>query len=254
MDLSALVGGSVFAFFLVFVRIGAAFLVLPGIGEQFITARIRLLFALSVALLVTPLVSPTLPAAPSQPGQLIALVIAETLVGALIGTLPRMMMSALELAGFFIASQLGLATALAFNPTLATPSTPVSSLLGVLGLLLIFATDLHHLMILAVVDSYALFPPGQWLPLGDTAQLMTGVVSRSFTLGVQMAAPFIVLGLLFYLGLGMVSRLVPTIQVFFVGIPIQALLGLVLLGLTLSSIMLVWLTAFEDQLIVFTTP
>lgn len=249
MALSELVGGSLFAFLLVFVRLGAAFLILPTIGEQFVNPRIRLLFSLVTAFVVTPVVKPMLPALPETVGQMVALVAAEVLVGVFIGSIARLMMSALEVAGHFISTQLGLAAAQAFNPALAAPSTPVGALLGVLALILIFATDLHHLLILAVVDSYTLFRPGDWLPLGDAAQHLTGVVSKSFLVGMQMASPFIVIGLMFYLGLGMISRLVPSIQVFFVGLPIQTMLGVLMLGLSLSAIMLFWLSAFEAQLI-----
>ncbi|MFM2044782.1 MAG: hypothetical protein RLY86_3358 [Pseudomonadota bacterium] len=251
MDLSQIIGTSLFAFLLVFVRLGAAFLLMPGIGEQFISPRIRLLFTLALALLVTPVVAPTMPPMPTAFAATVALVAAETLVGAFIGTVARMMMSALEVAGHFIATQVGLSAAQAFNPTLAAPSTPIGALLGIVALMMIFATDLHHMLILGVVDSYQLFPPGQWLPPGDTAQVMTSIVSRSFVIGLQMAAPFIVLGLLFYLGLGMVSRLVPSIQVFFVGVPIQTLMGLLLLGISMTAVMIFWLRGFEAQMIQF---
>ncbi|WP_119678220.1 flagellar biosynthetic protein FliR [Indioceanicola profundi] len=254
MDLAAFVGGSAFAFMLVFVRLGSAFLIMPTVGEQFVNPRIRLLFSLATTLLVTPVVTPQLPPAPSAPADLVALILAEVLVGLFIGTIARVMMSALEVAGHFIASQLGLSAAQAFNPALASPSTPVGALLGILALLLIFATDLHHMLILAVVDSYTLFQPGVWMPLGDVAQHMTRVVSQSFLVGMQMAAPFVVIGLMFYLGLGLVSRLVPTIQVFFVGLPIQTMLGTLLLSLSLSALMLFWLAAFEAQLIPLLTP
>lgn len=254
MDIASLVGGSVFAFFLVFVRLGAAFLIMPTIGEQFVSTRIRLLFSLATALLVTPLVTPLLPPAPPTPAELAALVMAEALVGLFIGTIARMMMSALEVAGHFISTQLGLAAAQAFNPALATPGSPVGALLGILALLLIFATDLHHMLILAVVDSYTLFQPGVWMPLGDVAQHMTRVVSQSFLVGMQMASPFLVIGLMFYLGLGLISRLVPSIQVFFVGLPIQTMLGTFLLSVSLSALMLFWLAAFEAQLVTLLAP
>jgi len=249
MELSQFVGGSVYAFILVFVRIGAAFMTMPAIGEQFVSVRVRLLFALMVALVVTPAVRPLLPPQPDNPADLGALVMAEVLVGVFIGGIARMMLSALDFAGQLIANQLGLAAAQAFNPALAAPGNPVGAILSLLGIMLIFATDLHHMLILAVVDSYTLFGPGTWLPLGDVAQHMARVMARSFVIGMQMSAPFLVLGLLFYLGLGLISRLVPQVQVFFVGIPLQIVFGLLLFGISLSALMLFWLAAFEDQLI-----
>ncbi|WP_193552238.1 flagellar biosynthetic protein FliR [Oleisolibacter albus] len=247
--LDALVGGSIFAFLLVFVRLGSAFLIMPVFGEQFVSARIRLLFALATAFVLMPVLRPMLPLRPAVPADLAALVVAEALVGLFLGTLARVLVSALEVAGMLIAHQLGLSAAQTFNPALASPSNSISSLLGLLALVLIFATDLHHMLILAVVDSYTLFAPGQWLPVSDAADHMARTVAQSFLIGMQMAAPFVVIGLLFFLGMGLVSRLVPQIQVFFVSMPIQILFGVLLLGLSLSALMLYWLGAFEAQLI-----
>lgn len=249
VSLDTVLGGSLFAFLLVFVRLGAAFMVMPALGEQFVSARIRLLFALTAAFLVAPVLQGTLPARPATPADIAGLIVQEALVGLFIGTLARIMLSALETAGMVIANQLGLAAAQAFNPAMAAPGNPISGLLGILALLLIFATDLHHMLILAVVDSYTLFQPGQAMPMGDAAQLMARTVAKSFLIGMQMAAPFVVIGLMFYLGLGLVSRLVPQIQVFFVSVPIQIMFGLLLLSLSLSALMLFWLSAFEEQLI-----
>jgi len=192
---------------------------------------------------------PAMPKAPASPMNLFLLVAAEAMIGIFLGSIARMLTAALDIAGFLIANQIGLSAAQAFNPALSAASNPVSSVLGMLALLLIFATDLHHMLLMAVVDSYSLFVPGQWLPIGDVAQHLSRVMSDSFLIGMQLGAPFIVIGLLFYLGLGLIARLVPQIQVFFVGTPIQIVLGLMLLGLSLTALMVYWLARFEGQLI-----
>lgn len=254
MQLDALVGGSLFAFMLVFVRLGAAFLVMPGIGEQFVTARFRLLLALAISLLMMPVLKPILPPRPPTPGDLVLLVLAEAVVGVFIGTLARVMLSSLETAGFLIANQLGLSAAQSFNPAMASPGNALSGLLGILAMVLLFATNLHHMLILGIVDSYSLFAPGQGLPVADATEHLTRTVAQSFLIGVQLSAPFVVIGGLFYLGIGLVSRLVPQIQIFFVTMPIQVLMGTLLFSLSLSALMLYWLAAFEDQLITILQP
>ena len=249
MSLDALIGGAAYAFLMIFVRVGAALLIMPGFGEQYISTRVRLLFALSIAILLMPILMPAMPKAPASPMNLFLLVAAEAMIGIFLGSIARMLTAALDIAGFLIANQIGLSAAQAFNPALSAASNPVSSVLGMLALLLIFATDLHHMLLMAVVDSYSLFVPGQWLPIGDVAQHLSRVMSDSFLIGMQLGAPFIVIGLLFYLGLGLIARLVPQIQVFFVGTPIQIVLGLMLLGLSLTALMVYWLARFEGQLI-----
>jgi flagellar biosynthesis protein FliR len=249
MTLEQILGGSIYTFLMIFVRLGSAFMVMPGYGEQYVSPRIRLLFALAISFVLMPLLLPSMPAAPAQPADLVLLVIAEALIGVFLGTIARFMMSALETAGMLIANQVGLSAAQSFNPAMAQAGNAVTAVLSMLALMLIFATDLHHLLLLAVVDSYSLFPPGHWLPMGDVAQHVARVLGDSFQIGMQLAAPFIVIGLLFYLGLGLVARLVPQIQVFFVGVPIQIVLGLLLLSLSLTALMTFWLTRFEGQLV-----
>ncbi|MBB6254284.1 flagellar biosynthetic protein FliR [Nitrospirillum iridis] len=240
-----------YTYLLVFVRLGAAFLIMPTVGETFVSSRIRLLFGLIVAVAVTPAVGATLPPEPAQPADLAVLIIGEVLIGLFIGTIARTLMGALETAGSLIANQVGLASAQAFNPAMSQQTTVVNSILGILGILLLFATDMHHMLILAAVRSYGLFPPGGAIPLGDFTEHLTRIFSESFSIGLQMSAPFVVIGLLFFLGMGLVARLVPSLQIFFLTQPLQIALGLLLLGSSLSGLMIYWLRAFQGQMMPF---
>ena len=91
----------------------------------------------------------------------------------------------------------------------------VGNFFSLLGVVLIFATNLHHLAIGAIAGSYHLIPPGTSLPTGDMAQLTIRLVSGSFALGFQLAAPFLVFGFAVYAGFGVLSRMMPQLQVFF---------------------------------------
>jgi flagellar biosynthetic protein FliR len=252
--LAGLLAAEVFAFLLVFTRIGAALMVLPGIGDGFVPPRIRLLLALLLAFLVTPPLAGSLPGAPDQPVMLATLLAGEVVTGLFLGLVARLLMTAVDVAGTIIAYSLSLANAQFFNPAMAGQGSLPSAFLTMLGLVLLFVTNLHHLMIMAVVDSYSVFPAGDWLPIGDAADMISRLVARSFMIGVQMAAPFIAIGLIFYLGLGLLARLMPQVQIFFIAIPIQVMLGTAMLALTLSAIMLYWLRGFEDSLIGFLAP
>ena len=111
------------------------------------------------------------------------------------------------------------------------------SVLTMLGITLFFATDMHHLVIAALNDSYNLFQPGEVPATGDAAALITRTVSGAFRIGIQLSAPFLVFGLLFNIGLGVLSRLMPQMQVFFVALPLSILLGLLFLVLVLGAMM-----------------
>jgi len=182
-----------FAAFLVFARVGMAMSLLPGIGEIYVSTRIRLILAGSFALLLGPVVRPQLPPEPGTPIELLLLLGLEVGIGIFIGTAIRMTLNALQTAGSIIGMQTSLSAAMAFDPSTASQGALTASFLGAVALIVIFAGDFHHLMIRAIADSYTLFPPGQIWPTDDFAQAMVRLVSSSFSLGVRMAAPFVVL-------------------------------------------------------------
>src|SRR5262249_60658683 len=96
---------------------------------------------------------------------------------------------------------------------------------GMLGVLLIFLTDFHHQLLRAAVDSYSLFTPGALPPIGDLTEIVTHLVAGSFPLAIEMAPPFIVLGTIFFVALGLVARMVPHLQVLFIAQPLQIVGG-----------------------------
>lgn len=242
---------TVFIFLLVFARLGSMLMLLPALGEISVSPRIRLVLALGLVVILMPVVGPAYGVMPSTVGGLASIVISEMLVGFFIGVSARLVMSALQVAGTVIAFQTGLAFAQNVDPTQGIQSALVGSFLAVLAVVLIFATDMHHLMLLAGRDSYTLFVPGQVLPVGDFAEMAVNTVAGAFKLGVQIASPFVVFGLIFYLGLGILSRLMPQIQIFFIAMPANILLGFLLLALLLSGMTMWFLDFFEKTLLRF---
>lgn len=243
-----MLAGNVYAFMLVFARIGATFTLLPGFGDAYVPMRVRLLLALAISVVVVPVVAPTLPPLPASGLALGMLVMAESLVGFFIGSISRILLAALDVAGMIVSMQTGLAAAMMFNPALATQGTLVGVLLTNLGIVLLFVTDLHHLLILAVVDSYGVFAPGGGLPLQDFGRAIVAFVAESFSVGARMAAPFLIVGLMFNVGLGVLQKLMPQIQIFFLAMSSQIALGLVMLMITLSAAMMFWLGYLEAGL------
>jgi flagellar biosynthetic protein FliR len=178
----------------------------------------------------------------------VALLGQELFIGAVLGLTARLTVSALQVAGAVIAQQLGLGFITAVDPTQGQQGVILGNFLTLLGVTLIFATDLHYAVIAALHDSYALFHPGEMPLTGDVAALMTRTVTAAFRIGVQLAAPFLVFGILFNLGLGVLSRLMPQMQVFFVGMPLSIMLGLIALLLVVGAMMDTFLGYLESVL------
>jgi flagellar biosynthetic protein FliR len=238
-----LLPADLFGFLLVFSRVGAALMVMPAFGESYVPSRIRLALALGVTLAVLPSL-PARPPIPDQPAGLALLIGGESLIGAAIGLIARLLVSALNVAGAVIGLQSGLSFAQFYDPTLGGQNVLIGALLSLIGLTAIFATDLHLPMIQGIADSYTLIRPGAGLPLGDLAEAAGQMTALAFSLGLKIASPFIVYGILFGVGSGVLARLMPQIQISFIAMPLQLLLSFALLASMLPIAMLWFLDRF----------
>jgi flagellar biosynthetic protein FliR len=236
------------AFILVFARIGTMLMLLPGLGELMVSARLRLTSALVLAAVMLPLHRDAYQIDLRQIGPVLVMLGEELLIGAVLGMTARLTVGALQITGSVVAQQLGLGFVTAVDPTQGQQGVLIGNFLTLLGIALLFATNLHHLVIAALDDSYTLFHPGEVPLTGDMAALMTRTVAGAFRVGIQLSAPFLVFGLLFNLGLGLLSRLMPQMQVFFVGMPLSIMLGLLILVLVLATMMGTYLDSVEGVL------
>jgi flagellar biosynthesis protein FliR len=253
-QLNTLLAGGVFAILLVFTRVGVALLNLPGFGDSSVPAQARLFLALAFSVAITPILKAKLPAAPDEPALLILLIGSEAVIGLFIGTIARIMLTSLETAGQLIGNQTGFSAAAVFNPQIAASGSLAGSLLSTMAVLVLFITDLHHMLLRGLLGSYDLFPAGGPLPIGDLASVVTKVAAQSFTIGVQLAAPFIIVALILMVGLGLIARMMPQIQVFFVAQPIQLALGILIFAIVLPAMLLFWMTKFQTSMITFLSP
>jgi len=254
MQLSDILPATIWQILFVFIRVGAATMMLPGFGEAYVPGRMRIIFSMVLTLLIVPVVLDIIPPLPDNPLELFIIIAGEIAIGVFIGLIAQVLLSTLQTAGTIIAFMMSLANALAFNPATAQQSSTIGSFLGAVGLLLIFMGDLHHLMLAAVVDSYTLFVPGQMPPVGDFSEIMTRIVAGSFTVALQFSAPWILVGLIFYLGLGLLARLMPQVQIFFVAIPIQLLIGFALFLPVLALMGFTFLSYYQNTLERFLAP
>jgi flagellar biosynthetic protein FliR len=236
---------------LVFFRVGALIMLIPGIGEGYVPVRLRLSLAFVLAFCLAPVAGPSLPPIPDGIGAMVGYVIRETLIGLMIGAILRLFLASLTTTGEVVSLQTTLAFAQTANPLQASPATTVGTFLTIMGVTLIFDTDLHRMFLSAIAHSYTLFPPIKPLPVNDAAALATQTVAKAFALGVQLAAPVIVFSLVINIAAGLVGRMMPQFQIFFAVTPLTILFGLSIFALSLGSIGMVWVRSYGDFLRIF---
>lgn len=245
LHLDKFLSGHVFGFVMIFSRIGSAIMLMPGIGESFVPVRSRLMFAFAFCFLLLEPMLGRLPAPPETISGLVHSITYEIVIGLFFGILLRILMSTLEATGMVISIQSGLSNATILNPALAAQSPLPSAFLAIVALTMIFVTGLDHMLLRSLVSLYDVFPANGDLMPGDMAQLLIQTVNKSFTMGIELAMPFFVIGLLMYIALGIMQKLLPQVQLFLVVLPVQVWGGLTLMALTTAGIITLWLRYFD---------
>ena len=226
------------AFMLVFARVGAMVMLLPGLGETNIPVRIKLAIALLLTLIILPLHRADYHVDMGSMAALLVMMVYEILIGIVLGATARVTLAALQVSGAVIAQQLGLGFVTSVDPTTqGQQGVLIGNFLTLLGVTMLFATDSHHLVIAALNDSYSIFSPGEVMPSGDVAALATRAFAAAFKIGMQLSAPFLVFGLVFNIGLGVLARLMPQMQVYFVGVPLSIMAGFLIFAVVLTAMM-----------------
>ncbi len=241
----------VFPFFLLLARLGTAVMVFPAISDPSINMRARLLITLGITLILLPVLGGNLPALPARTGDMLLLLFSEMVIGLLLGLGARLMMAAMSLAGEIIAFMAGFQSASLFDPSTNTNSGAPSVFLTLCAGAVVLGLNLHHQLIYAVIESYNMFKPGMLPDVSDIAAAYVEMMRVIMQLGLQLAAPVVVAGLLTNTLFGVLNRLVPQLQIFFVSVPVTITVSLVLLIAGLGMMLQLWGAATQARLTLF---
>jgi flagellar biosynthetic protein FliR len=151
-----------------------------------------------------------------------------------------MLVLALPIAGQFIAFMLGVSNVLVTDPELAAQSSALEQLFSLAAPLAVLVSGLYAVPLAALAGSYDLIKPGALLPAGDGTLVAVRAVGQCFALALKLASPFLLAAIVWHVVLGLLGRLVPQLQVYFVALPGQLLGGLLLLAILVGAIITTW--------------
>ncbi|MBO4520983.1 MAG: flagellar biosynthetic protein FliR [Alphaproteobacteria bacterium] len=251
MDWEKLLSLELYHFLFVFARLGGAFLFMPFYASVYIPNRVRLLFALTLAVMLTPVLSGQMPPPPGNVPELFRLLLIEITAGVFLGLFPFFIMTAIDLAGVNAAMATSFSNATLLDPQTNVQSTVLTGFLTLCALLVIVTTDLYQILLGSVLASYDLFPVGQSLLTGDMMRSLAKTLSAAFTYGFQIGSPFIIMIILIYSSMGVMSRLMPQLNIIFIVMPLQVYLGLALLMVSLPMIMWWFSDFFRNTILHF---
>jgi len=241
-----MLAANLFQWMMIFARVGSGIMFLPGFNSTLLSARVRLLFALMLSFVLMPVLSGKLPNPPAAPIGLFLMLMGEIAFGVFIGLVVQGLVSALDIAGTTIGYATGLTNMFTYDPITEQQSALITGFLNLVAMTLIFSTNTHYLMLHALVDSYSIYMPGQHLPTEDMAQTLVRTLSDAALMGMRLGAPLMVFQITMNTGLGLLNRLVPNMQVFFVAQPLQIIVGLTVLMICLPAIMMMFMTHLSE--------
>jgi len=219
---------------LVLLRISMIMSFIPVLSHQSIPMQIKVGFIITVTVVVLPVVLDTIPPVPADPILYAVLGLQELVIAGMLSLLAQLIFTAVQFAGQIMSYQVGMAIANVFDPSTQSQGAVTGTFVSVLAMLLWLATNTHLLFLQAMIDSFTLLPPGQpWTFSGW--EMISSATSAMFVLAIKLVAPVMILVFFVYVALGLVSRAVPQIQVFFVSFPITIGVGFLVFALAFPT-------------------
>jgi len=221
---------------LILLRVSVVMALVPVLGNNAVPAQAKIGLIALLTVILYPVVSPAVPAISPSPLVFVLLGVQEILIAGILAMLGQLIFSAVQFAGQVMSYQMGMAIANVFDPATSAQGAVVAQLVSVLAMLMWLAVGAHHTFILALADSFSVMPIGApWSITGW--DLLNDAAAEMFVLAMRLVAPVLLLLFFVYVALGLVSRAVPQIQVFFVSFPLTVGLGLLTLALALPAFM-----------------
>ncbi|MBF0418743.1 MAG: flagellar biosynthetic protein FliR [Magnetococcales bacterium] len=220
---------------LILARLTGLFLSAPFFSRAAGPSRIKAALLLALTVVIFPLVAPWSGENKSQVPAMFAAAITETIIGATMGMLVHWVLVSVQVAGNIIGFQMGLSMAMVMDPTSGIQEGVLSNLLYLTVLVLFITVGGHFLLLEAVTRSFQALPLGSGLPhAGNALESALKALAAMFNLALLISAPILVATTLLYIGLGLINRASPQIQVFFLSMPMAQMMGFIILGLTMA--------------------
>lgn len=236
MDIPLLPVDQLQVFLVVLARVAGFISAIPVLASAQTPGRVKTLLVLVSSLMLFPVMAASIPKVDFAPAQLLLLVVAEVLVGLLLGLTTRLIFTAVEFGASVIGFQMGFASANVYDPQSERQVELISQFQNVFAILVFLGIDGHHLFLRVAVQSYQLLPPGQFAVGGEAIPFLMKLASHMFLLGVQFSAPVLAVLLFSGLILGILARVFPQLNVFLLSFPLNIGIGFIVIALTLNMI------------------
>jgi flagellar biosynthetic protein FliR len=235
------------AFFLIFIRVTAVMITIPVLGDASVPMRVKAGLSLMMAMILFPVMQTYVSNSSFDIFSLVLRMIGEVLIGMAIGFGSRLIFAGIQLAGQLIGFQMGLSIANVIDPANNTQVSVISQFQYLVALLIFLLMDGHHIFIYAIADSIRVLPPLNFHFSGPLLEVLINMMGKMFIVAIKVGAPIVAILFFLSIGMGLVARTVPQINIFVVGFPLQIAVGLIGIGVTIPLFIKIVETCFVDM-------
>lgn len=225
--------GQLQVYLVIFLRVSAILFVAPVFDNRSIPILFKVGLAISISLLLYPLLQLETVAAMDNLFQFAFWVGAEIALGVVIGMSVKMFFVGIQLAGQFAGFQMGLAIANVMDPATSVQMPILAQFKNLFAMLIFLVTNAHHWFLRALVESFTLVPPFQIQIHDNLFAAVMAMAANIFILGLKIGAPVMGAMLITSVAFGLLARTVPQMNVFIVAMPVKIVLGLIFLSISL---------------------
>jgi len=233
-------------FVLVFLRISATISVGPVLGSQSIPPQIKVFFSLFLTIVFLPMIKVDAGLTGLGMRELAPLAIKEVFLGLFLGFNAKLIFESFQIAGRLISAQMGLGMANLIDPESGAPVTPIGNIYSMLAIVFFLSFNGHHFVISALYKSFDLSPVSSLRMISIAGQQkMLSILNELFVIGVKLAAPSIATLFLIEACMGIMARIVPQMNIFFIGLPIRLGVGLFVVIASFSLFYILFSSIYE---------
>ena len=230
-------------FFMVLMRISTMMMLLPVFGDKAVPQTVKVLLSVSFAAVLFPILKANGVVSVESAhlwtqtsGKLLGVLATEILIGLGVGFSSQLVFHAIQVAGDFMASFMGLSMASMYDPHMENQTMVLGQMLSALGMLTFLAVDGHHLLFRAMVETFHLIPQGHFVVNSAFKDSMVHMVGNTVLFGIQLSAPMSACMLLVNIVYGIMGKALPQLNILTLSMASSVFIGGFVLLITYPSV------------------
>ena len=224
-------------FLLIFIRVGVILFILPFFNSRSIPTMIKIGLTFIITILLYPVITVQMINMPESALGMAQLVVGEVIVAMILGMMVQILFEGIKIMGQMVGFQTGFSISNVLDPQSGTQVSILSNMAYLMAVVIFLILNGHHILLNALKESFAIIPVGELNLNRDLMQKVVGHVGQMFVIGIKTGAPAIAALLFAKIVFGLVTKLIPQMNIMIVAFPVQIVIGLIFFSISLRLLL-----------------